>query len=96
MDPLHVFPLIFSIGGYCFTSGKIPGFPIAPEELQAGDLLAAKDLEKQLVHYALYLGSEQVFWMDHRMQTTDLDDWEEFLNESTPSDVEVSMHRLLN
>jgi hypothetical protein len=34
--------------------------------------------------------------MDHRMQSGDLDDWEEFLNESTPSDVEVSMHRLLN
>jgi gamma-D-glutamyl-L-lysine dipeptidyl-peptidase len=95
MDAQHVFPLIFWIGGYHLSPGKLPGVQIAPEELEAGDLLVARDPYEQQDHYALYLGSEQVFWMDHRMQTTDLDDWEDFLRESTENELEISMHSVV-
>jgi hypothetical protein len=34
--------------------------------------------------------------MDHRMQKTDLEDWEDFLMDNTPTEVEMKMYRLVN
>ena len=96
MDALHVFPLIFAMAGYAWPTGKLPGRPIEPEEIAPGDILVGRDEVQDHTYFALYLGAEQVFWMDHRMQSGDLDDWEEFLSENTPIEVEISMHRLLN
>ena len=96
MDATHVFPLIFAMGGYSWPNGKLPGKVIHPEEVEPGDLMVAWDAELGQSHYALYLGAEQVFWMDHRMQKTDLEDWEEFLMDSTPTEVEVKMYRIVN
>ena len=93
MDASHVFPLIFAMGGYAWPTGKLPGKVIPPEEV---DLMVAWDAEVGQSYYALYLGAEQVFWMDHRMQKTDLEDWEEFLMDSTPTEVEVKMYRIVN
>ncbi len=46
-------------------------------------------------YYALYLGAKQVFWMDHRMQKTDLEEWESFLMEASDTDMEVRMYTLV-
>jgi hypothetical protein len=46
-------------------------------------------------YYALYLGAEQVFWMDHRMQKTDLEDWEDFLMDASDTELEVRMYTLV-
>ena len=96
MDASHVFPLIFAMGGYSWPNGKLPGKAIHPEEVEPGDLMVAWDAELGQSHYALYLGAEQVFWMDHRMQKTDLEDWEAFLMDCTNTEVEVKMYRLVN
>ena len=96
MDATHVFPLIFAMGGYSWPNGKLPGKVIHPEEVEPGDLMVAWDAEVVQSHYALYLGAEQVFWMDHRMQKTDLEDWEEFLMDCTNTEVEVKMYRIVN
>ena len=96
MDAVHVFPLIFTMGGYSWPKGKFPGKQISPEEVEPGDLMLAWDGVEKQSFYAMYLGAEQVFWMDHRMQKTDLEDWEEFLMDSTPTEVEVKMYRLVN
>ena len=96
MDATHVFPLIFAMGGYSWPNGKLPGKVIHPEEVEPGDLMVAWDAEVGQSHYALYLGAEQVFWMDHRMQKTDLEDWEEFLMDCTNTEVEVKMYRIVN
>ena len=96
MDAFHVFPLIFLMAGYLWPLGKLPGRPIPPEAIAPGDLLVGREVGQTTSYYALYLGAEQVFWMDHRMQTGDLDDWEEFLTQNAEVDVEVTMHSLLN
>ena len=96
MDASHVFPLIFAMGGYAWPTGKLPGKVIHPEEVEPGDLMVAWDAELGQSHYALYLGAEQVFWMDHRMQKTDLEDWEEFLMDCTNTEVEVKMYKIVN
>lgn len=96
MDATHIFPLIFGMGGYSWPMGKLPGKLISPEEVEPGDLMVAWDAVKQQFHHALYMGAEQVFWMDHRMQKTELEDWEEYLMESSTTEVEVKMYRLVN
>ena len=96
MDASHVFPLIFAMGGYAWPTGKLPGKVIPPEEVEPGDLMVAWDAEVGQSYYALYLGAEQVFWMDHRMQKTDLEDWEEFLMDCTNTEVEVKMYKIVN
>ena len=96
MDATHVFPLIFAMGGYSWPNGKLPGKVIHPEEVEPGDLMVAWDAELGQSHYALYLGAEQVFWMDHRVQKTDLEDWEEFLMDCTNTEVEVKMYKIVN
>jgi len=96
MDATHVFHLILAMGGYSWPTGKLPGRLITPEEVEPGDLMVAWDGVEEQSYYALYLGAEQVFWMDHRMQKTDLEDWEDFLMDSTPTEVELKMYRLVN
>ena len=83
LDPVQGFALIFSIGGYSWVSGKIPGKSISPEQAVPGDLFIFRDLERQESHFALFLGSEEVLWMDNRMIVSDLDEWENFLRNNT-------------
>jgi hypothetical protein len=78
LDEAHAFPLIFSIGGYSFTTGKVPRSPSPPEEAQPGDLYLFNDLESQKTYFGLYLDAEEILWMDNRMKISDLDDWENF------------------
>jgi hypothetical protein len=35
-----------------------------------------------VAHFGLYLGAEELLWMDHRMQVTDMQDWEDFLDDT--------------
>jgi hypothetical protein len=95
MDAKHVFPLIFAMGGYAWSTEKLPGRKISPEEVEPGDLMVAWDGVQEQNYYALYLGAEQVFWMDHRMQKTDLEEWESFLMEASDTDMEVRMYTLV-
>jgi hypothetical protein len=95
MDAKHVFPLIFAMGGYAWPTGKLPGRLITPEEVVPGDLMVAWDGVLEQNFYALYLGAEQVFWMDHRMQKTDLEDWEDFLMDASDTELEVRMYTLV-
>jgi gamma-D-glutamyl-L-lysine dipeptidyl-peptidase len=79
LDEVHAFSLIFSIGGYCWISGKIPGKSIQREDLQPGDIMMFRDLEKQKTHYGLFLGLKEILWMDNRMRVSEISNWENFL-----------------
>jgi hypothetical protein len=79
LDEMHAFPLIFSIAGFSWVSGKIPGKSIQPEEVEPGDLMVFRDLKEQLTHFGLYVGEEDILWMDNRMKVSDISDWENFL-----------------
>lgn len=96
LDEEQGFALIFSIGGYVWKSGKIPGKSITPEEAMPGDLFIFRDLEKQESHFGFFLGSEEILWMDNRMKVSDIDEWEEFLRNNTGEQVVFDARSVVN
>jgi gamma-D-glutamyl-L-lysine dipeptidyl-peptidase len=75
MDEKQVFPLIFLIAGYNWNTNKSPGKIVAAEEVLPGDVMIVTESEEEKKHYALYLGAEEVLWMDNRMRVSDFDEW---------------------
>lgn len=96
LDELQGFELIFSIAGYSWKSGEIPGRKIDPELVLPGDLFIFRELEKNHVKYALYLGAEEVLWMDNRMKVSDLSEWESFLPSRRHKQVELETRSILS
>ncbi|REG81265.1 hypothetical protein [Algoriphagus antarcticus] len=96
LDERQGFELIFSIAGYSWKSGKIPGRKIDPELVLPGDLFIFRELEKKQVNYALYLGSEEVFWMDNRIKVSDMSEWETFLRSRKDKQVELETRSILS
>jgi hypothetical protein len=87
LDEEQGFALIYAIAGYSWRSGKIPGKSVTPEEALPGDLFIFRDLEKQKKHFGLFLGSEEILWLDHRMKVSDVDEWEDFFRNNTGEQV---------
>lgn len=96
LDEHQGFELMFSIAGYSVPAGKIPGIKIEPELALPGDLFIFKQLEAQQIKYALYLGAEEVLWMDNKIKVSDLGEWESFLRRSTDKQVEMETRSILN
>ncbi len=96
LDPALGFGLIYSIGGYSWISGKIPGKSISSESALPGDLFIFRDLEKQESQFGFYLGAEEMLWMDNRMKITDLVDWEEFFKNSSAKQVVFDVRSLVS
>jgi hypothetical protein len=94
IDEEHVFALIFSIAGYSWISGKIPGKSVEPEVALPGDLFIFRNLEKQQSRFGLLLGSEELLWLDHRMKVSDRDEWEAFLR-PTSKEVIFDIRRIV-
>ena len=82
--------------GYSWKSGQIPGIKIDPEDVLPGDLFIFRELEKKQVSYALYLGAEEVFWMDNRIKVSDLSEWEAFLRNSKDKQVELETRSIFS
>ena len=89
LDEFQGFELIFNIAGYSWKSGEIPGRKIDPERVLPGDLFIFRGLGKKQVKYALYLGAEEVFWMDNKIKVSDLSEWEAFLRNSKDKQVDL-------
>ena len=82
LDAQHAFPLLVAMAGYTWPADHLPGLRISPEAAVPGDLMVVKVGAVPLVaHFGLYLGAEELLWMDHRMQVTDMRDWEDFLDD---------------
>mgnify|MGYP003655640783 FL=1 len=96
LDEHQGFELIFNIAGYSLTSGKIPGRKIDPELVLPGDLFIFRELERKQFQYALYLGAEEVFWMDNRIKVSDLSEWEDFLRSNKDKQVELETRSILS
>lgn len=96
LDPALGFGLIYSIGGYSWISGKIPGKSISSESALPGDLFIFRDLEKQESQFGFYLGAEEMLWMDNRMKITDLVGWEEFFKNSSAKQVVFDVRSLVS
>ncbi|WP_157373285.1 hypothetical protein [Algoriphagus terrigena] len=95
LDEEHGFALIFAIAGYSWISGKIPGKSVEPEAALPGDLFIFRDLEKQKSHFGLFLGSEEILCLDHRMKVSDLDEWEDFLRNNTGDQVSMDTRAIV-
>ncbi|MDN3202886.1 hypothetical protein [Algoriphagus sediminis] len=76
MDHRWFFPLVFSISGYKLRMSKHMGELIEEEEVMPGDFLSLLDTSSNPLGLALYLGAEQVLWMDNKVKVTDTFDWE--------------------
>jgi len=52
-------------------------------------------LEKQKSHFGLFLGSEEILCLDHRMKVSDLDEWEDFLRNNTGDQVSMDTRAIV-
>ena len=96
LDEEQAFALIYSIAGYTWKSGRIPGKSVPPEEAHPGDLFVFRDLQKQESHFGLFLGTEEILWMDNRMRVSDLGEWEDFLGNITDQQVVFDTRSVVN
>lgn len=69
------FSLIYSIGGYGWDSMQLPGKVISSGEALPGDLFILRDEVAGSDYFAIYLGMEEVLWMDHKMRVSDTEEW---------------------
>lgn len=96
LDETQGFELIFNIAGYSWKSGQIPGKLIDPELVLPGDLYVFKEVEKKQINFALYLGADEVLWMDHRIKVSDLSEWEAYLRNHKDILIELETRSLLS
>ncbi len=96
LDELQGFELIYNIAGYSWKSGQVPGRKIDPELVLPGDLFIFRDLKKNQFNYALYLGAEEVFWMDNRIKVSDLSEWEASLRSGKDKQMELETRSIVN
>ncbi|PZX53458.1 hypothetical protein LV84_03182 [Algoriphagus ratkowskyi] len=96
MDEIQGFELIFNIAGYSWKSGDILGRKIDSELILPGDLFIFKELERKHVKYALYLGAEEVLWMDNRLRVSYLSEWETIIWNSKDNHAELETRSIIN
>lgn len=89
IDEHHFIELIFGIGGYSWKAKRITGRKIESELALPGDLLIFKSLDKNRSYFALYLGAEEVLWMDNRIRISDINEWETCL--LTEKEIEMEL-----
>ena len=76
LDEIKCFELIYAAAGYDWKAGKLPGKMIDPAHIIPGDLLIFRDIERNISQLSMYLGAEEVLWMDEKMKVSDIDEWE--------------------
>ncbi len=96
MDEDQVFPLIFSIAGYQWKTDKLPGKMVAAEEVLPGDIMIVTESNSDKQRIALYLGAEEVLWMDNRMRVTDFDEWLAFAKNIPGKQVVLESRNLID
>jgi cell wall-associated NlpC family hydrolase len=96
LDAQHAFPLLVAMAGYSWPSDQLPGKSISPEEAAPGDLMVVKVKGiPSIAHFAMYLGAEELLWMDHRMQVTDFIEWEVFLRNNFEEELVFETYSLV-
>lgn len=95
LDEEQAFPLIFSIAGYQWKSGKLPGNIVAAEEVLPGDVMIVTESDSDKKQMAFYLGAEEVLWMDNRMRVTDFDEWIAFSKNITGKQAVLESRNLI-
>lgn len=76
LDEVKGFELIYATAGYGWSFDKMQGKMIDLDQVIPGDLFIFRDLETNDSQISMYLGAEEVLWMDGKMKISDLDEWE--------------------
>ncbi|MDF2157187.1 hypothetical protein [Algoriphagus sp. CAU 1675] len=87
LDDLQGFALIYSIAGYNWNASHLPGRLIPFNHAMPGDLFTCHHGESGEDSFAIYLGLEDVLWMDNKMKVSDLDEWQAFLKNNRHGEV---------
>jgi uncharacterized protein YgiM (DUF1202 family) len=96
MDEQHFIELVFGIGGYSWKAKRVTGRKVDIELAMPGDLLTFKSSDKSPNHFALYLGAEEVLWMDNRARISDINEWETCLLTTKDTDLTLEVRSILN
>ncbi|MBY5952436.1 hypothetical protein KUV23_15720 [Algoriphagus marincola] len=96
LDELQGFALIYSIAGYQWSSATLPGRILPFNHAMPGDLFIFHDEDSRQDHFAIYLGMEEVLWMDSRMKVSDLEEWEGFLANNRNKQVVLEARSVFN
>ncbi|EAZ79146.1 hypothetical protein ALPR1_17493 [Algoriphagus machipongonensis] len=96
LDEKLGFALIYSTAGYGWKDQRLPGKMIPSSNIIPGDLLIFKDLESKITHMSMYLGAEEVMWMDEKMKISDIDEWESIQKTNAGSRFEVEGRSILS
>ena len=83
LDEYQGFELIFTIGGYEWKSGQIPGRNLEIGLELPGDLIIFRSQDYKDLKFALYMGAEEVLWMDNRIRISDISEWETVMRSAT-------------
>jgi len=75
MDELQVFPLIYSIAGYVWKVGQLPGRMVSNEDVLPGDIMILTESSTRFQQFAIYMGAEEVLWMDNRIRVSNVEEW---------------------
>lgn len=89
LDEYQAFELIFAIAGYYWKSDTLPGEKLDIDLAMPGDLIIFEELESKKTYFSLYLGTEEVLWMDNRMKISDISEWQSVLQGGKHKQVEI-------
>lgn len=87
LDEQLGFALIYSISGYIWNSVYLPGRIIPFDQVKPGDLIIFHQQYSNQDHFGIYLGMEEVLWMDNKMKVSDLNEWETYLRNQKAEEV---------
>ncbi|MBN3582865.1 hypothetical protein JYB64_10760 [Algoriphagus aestuarii] len=96
LDEIKGFELIFATAGYRWSLDKLPGKMIDPEQVIPGDLLIFRDLESKVSQVSMYIGADEVLWMDGKMRVSDIDEWESIHENKTNKQVVLEGQSILS
>lgn len=96
LDEIKGFELIFATAGYHWTLEKMQGKMIDPDQVIPGDLFIFKDLDGKISHVSMYLGAEEVLWMDGKMRISDIDEWETIQKNNSSKQYVLEGHSIIS
>lgn len=75
MDEFQAFPLIYSIQGFTWKADQLPGKMVSAEEFLLGDIIILTESNVDFRRFAIYLGAEEVLWVDNRIRISNVEEW---------------------
>lgn len=95
LDEYLGIPFVYSLAGYFWSIGTLPGKKIDITEAKPGDLLSFQDCEANPPDLAIYLGEDEVLWMKHKMNISSIKNWTEYLEDFYQKSIVVEARTII-